>query len=88
VPSLERKFLPYTWGSYRPTWVEITLMSAGFGLMVLLYLLFSKLVPMISIWELKVGMHKAPAERAGAPVAIGAGAQGASRGSMITGTSP
>jgi molybdopterin-containing oxidoreductase family membrane subunit len=88
VPSLERKFLPYSWGSYRPTWVEITLMSAGFGLMVLLYLLFSKLVPMISIWELKVGMHKAPAETAGATVAIGAGTQGASRGSMITGTSP
>ena len=22
VPSLEHKFLPYSWGTYRPTWVE------------------------------------------------------------------
>jgi molybdopterin-containing oxidoreductase family membrane subunit len=58
VPSLERKFLSYSWGSYRPTWVEITLMIAAFGLMVLLYLLFSKFVPIISMWELKVGMRQ------------------------------
>jgi hypothetical protein len=61
VPSLSRKYLPYAWGSYRPTWVEITLMASGFGLMALLYLVFSKLVPMIAIWELKVGMQEAPA---------------------------
>jgi Ni/Fe-hydrogenase subunit HybB-like protein len=60
VPSLERKFLPYSWGSYRPTWVEITLMASGFGMMGLLYLLFAKFVPMISMWELKAGMRKAP----------------------------
>ncbi len=53
VPSLEKKFLPYSWGSYRPTWVEITLMISGFGLMTLLYLLFAKFVPVISMWELK-----------------------------------
>jgi len=61
VPSLSRKYLPYAWGSYRPTWVEMTLMASGFGLMALLYLVFSKLVPMIAIWELKVGMQEAPA---------------------------
>jgi Ni/Fe-hydrogenase subunit HybB-like protein len=60
VPSLERKFLPYSWGSYRPTWVEITLMAAGFGMMALLYLLFAKFVPIISMWELKAGLRKAP----------------------------
>jgi molybdopterin-containing oxidoreductase family membrane subunit len=57
VPSLDRKFLSYSWGSYRPTWVEDTLMASGFGLMALLYLLFSKAVPMISIWEMKVGLQ-------------------------------
>jgi Ni/Fe-hydrogenase subunit HybB-like protein len=60
VPSLEHKYLPYSWGTYRPTWVEITLMVAGFGMMALLYLLFSKLVPMISMWELEAGVRKAP----------------------------
>ena len=32
-------------------------MASSFGMMVLLYLLFSKFVPMISIWEMKVGLH-------------------------------
>src|SRR2546427_10143130 len=63
VPPLEHKFLPYSWGTYRPTWVEITLMVAGFGMMGLLYLLFSKLVPMISMWELEAGIRKAPVVR-------------------------
>jgi hypothetical protein len=57
VPSLEHKFLPYSWGTYRPTWVEDTLMASSFGMMALLYLLFAKFVPMISIWELKVGLQ-------------------------------
>jgi len=57
VPSLEHKFLPYSWGTYKPTWVEVTLMVSSFGFMLLLYLLFSKVVPMISIWELKVGLQ-------------------------------
>ena len=57
VPALERKFLPYSWGTYRPTWVEDTLMASSFGMMALLYLLFSKFVPMISIWEMKVGLQ-------------------------------
>ena len=85
VPSLQRKFLPYSWGSYRPTWVEMTLMAAGFSLMVLLYLLFSKLVPMIAIWELKVGMQTAAAARIGEPaVATGSASRGAPGGPVIT----
>jgi molybdopterin-containing oxidoreductase family membrane subunit len=57
VPALDHKFLHFSWGSYRPTWVEDTLMASSFGMMALLYLLFSKAVPMISIWELKVGLQ-------------------------------
>ncbi len=64
VPSLARKFLPYSWGSYRPTWVDITVTAGTFASLALLYLLFSKSVPIISIWELKVGRRKTPAVRA------------------------
>ena len=60
VPSLGRKFLPYSWGTYRPTWVEITITVGTFAGMALLYMLFAKAVPIISIWELKVGQHKEP----------------------------
>jgi Ni/Fe-hydrogenase subunit HybB-like protein len=55
VPSLGRKYLPYSWSSYHPTWVEITITVGTFAGLALLYLLFSKAVPIISIWELKVG---------------------------------
>ena len=57
VPALDHKFLQYAWGSYKPTWVEDTLMASSFGMMALLYLLFAKAVPMISIWEMKVGLQ-------------------------------
>jgi Ni/Fe-hydrogenase subunit HybB-like protein len=55
VPSLEFKYLPFDWGNYRPSWVEITITLATFAAMPLLYLLFVKFVPIISMWELKGG---------------------------------
>jgi Ni/Fe-hydrogenase subunit HybB-like protein len=61
VPSLGHKYLPYSWGSYRPRPVEIMITVSTFAAMALLYVLFSKLVPIISIWELKVGEHPFPA---------------------------
>jgi molybdopterin-containing oxidoreductase family membrane subunit len=57
VPSLGHKYLPYAWGTYRPRPVEIMITVATFAAMTLLYTLFSKFVPIISIWELKVGAH-------------------------------
>jgi len=57
VPSLGHKYLPYTWGHYRPQPVEIIITISTFAAMTLLYVLFSKLVPIISIWELKIGEH-------------------------------
>jgi len=63
VPSLSHKYLPYSFGTYRPTWVEITITVGTFSAMVLLYMLFAKTVPIISIWELKAA-PKAAAEHA------------------------
>jgi Ni/Fe-hydrogenase subunit HybB-like protein len=55
VPSLGHKYLPYSWGTYRPRPVEILITASTFAAMCLLYTLFAKFVPIISIWELKVG---------------------------------
>ncbi len=55
VPSLSHKYLPYSWGHYSPRPVEIIITTATFAAMILLYTLFAKLVPIISVWELKVG---------------------------------
>jgi Ni/Fe-hydrogenase subunit HybB-like protein len=62
VPSLARKYLPYSWGTYRPTWVEITITMGTFAAMGLLYTLFVKVVPIISVWEWKAGQHKQPVQ--------------------------
>jgi Ni/Fe-hydrogenase subunit HybB-like protein len=60
VPSLSHKQLAYSWGSYRPRPVELVITTATFAAMGLLYVLFSKAVPIISVWELKVGTHLHP----------------------------
>jgi len=66
VPSLGHKYLPYSWGVYRPRPVEIMITISTFAAMTLLYVLFSKFVPIISIWEMKVGEqepHETAAQR-------------------------
>jgi molybdopterin-containing oxidoreductase family membrane subunit len=57
VPSLGHKYLPYSFATYRPQPVEIIIAIATFAAMTLLYVLFAKFVPIISIWELKAGDH-------------------------------
>jgi Ni/Fe-hydrogenase subunit HybB-like protein len=56
VPSLNHKQLPYSWGTYQPTPVELLIMAATFAAMILLYTLFAKFVPIIAIWEMKAGL--------------------------------
>jgi Ni/Fe-hydrogenase subunit HybB-like protein len=71
VPSLSHKYLPYSWGTYRPSGIEIIITAGTFAAMALLYLIFIKLIPIISMWELKVGQQKQHVEyqtaRVGAP---------------------
>jgi len=62
VPSLGHKYLPYSWGVYRPRPVEIMITISTFAAMALLYVLFAKLVPIISVWELKVGAQPVAAK--------------------------
>jgi len=57
VPALGHKYLPYSFGVYRPTVPEIIIAGSTFAAMTLLYVLFAKVVPIISMWELKAGEH-------------------------------
>ena len=61
VPALGSKYLPYSHGRYEPQPVEFIIAGATFAAMTLLYVLFVKVVPIISIWELKAGGHQPPA---------------------------
>jgi Ni/Fe-hydrogenase subunit HybB-like protein len=60
VPSLATKQLPYSWGYYAPRPTEIIITTSTFAAMALLYTLFAKFVPIISIWEMRAGAHPAP----------------------------
>jgi hypothetical protein len=45
VTALHRDFLPASWGTYAPTWVDIFLFTGTIGLFSTLFLLFLKFVP-------------------------------------------
>jgi Ni/Fe-hydrogenase subunit HybB-like protein len=54
LSSPAREFDPYSWGLYQgPTLVELGVMIGSFGLFFFLYLLFVKLLPTVSITEMK-----------------------------------
>jgi Ni/Fe-hydrogenase subunit HybB-like protein len=53
VTSLHRDFLPSSWSMYTPTWVEFGTFVGTFGLFFTLFLLFTRVLPVISIGEVK-----------------------------------
>jgi molybdopterin-containing oxidoreductase family membrane subunit len=56
VTSLSRDFLPSSWGSYTPTWVEVLILMGSFGLFFTLFLLFLRFLPMVAMAEVKAIM--------------------------------
>jgi molybdopterin-containing oxidoreductase family membrane subunit len=42
-------------GQYLPSWIELSIMSATFSGFILLYMIATKFVPIVSIWEIKEG---------------------------------
>jgi molybdopterin-containing oxidoreductase family membrane subunit len=67
VPSLSVPLLPYSWGVYTPTWVELVITAASFAGFVLIIAVFVKLFPIISISEMEEGWAKLTAEEPGSP---------------------
>ncbi len=58
IPTLETPFLPIQdirpdWIKYTPTWVEWALTMAGVSIFAMLFMLFSKIAPIISISEMQ-----------------------------------
>ncbi|MFI5395913.1 MAG: NrfD/PsrC family molybdoenzyme membrane anchor subunit [Candidatus Binatia bacterium] len=58
IPTLVNPRLPYERGFYHPTWVEFSLTAGCFAAFILLYVVFSKLFPIISVWEIREGREK------------------------------
>ena len=55
VPSLSNPRSPIHRFAYAPSWVEWSLMAGCFAAFALVYMGFSKLFPLISVWELEEG---------------------------------
>ncbi len=53
VTSLSRDFLPSSWGHYVPTMYDIGILIGSFGLFFTLILIFVRVLPVISISEIK-----------------------------------
>jgi len=62
VPSLSHPRLPIDAPRYTPSWVEWSLFAAFISTFILLYAIFTKLFPIVSIWEIREGREMAVKE--------------------------
>ena len=53
VTSLSHEFVPYAWGLYVPSWVELGITAGSFAWFLTWFLLFVKFFPAVSITEMK-----------------------------------
>jgi molybdopterin-containing oxidoreductase family membrane subunit len=53
VPTLANPRLASASSFYAPTWVEIVITASTFAAIAMLYMIFSKLFPIIAVWEFK-----------------------------------
>jgi Ni/Fe-hydrogenase subunit HybB-like protein len=62
VPTLTKQRLPVEQAFYIPTWVEWSILAGCISFFMLLYALFTKLFPIVPIWEVREGRQKSIAE--------------------------
>ncbi len=65
IGNLQRNHMPFNWGTYRPTWVEISIVVMTFAGFALLYTLFSRIIPFVPVWEIKEGRLRYTLRRIG-----------------------
>jgi molybdopterin-containing oxidoreductase family membrane subunit len=53
VTSLAHDFLPSAWGLYRPSVTETIIVVGSFAWFFLLFMVFVKVLPAVSMWEVK-----------------------------------
>jgi len=73
IQPLHRDFLPSAWGTFTPTSIDWTHLFGSCALFALLFLLFVRLLPAISIHELREQLHEQPKPPPGAATAAPAG---------------
>jgi Ni/Fe-hydrogenase subunit HybB-like protein len=51
--TLQRDYVPSSWADYSPTWVEIGMFIGTMGIFMTLYLVFTRIAPVVAIAEVK-----------------------------------
>lgn len=59
-PYLPIQNVPASWQHYTPSLVEMTIIAATFAALLLIVTIFSRLFPIISVWEVAEGRIKSP----------------------------
>lgn len=89
VPTLMTPFIPAEAAGvapqYNPTWVEWTITAGAFATFLLLFTLFAKAFPIVSVWETIEGVEEVGAEKIGVEVDGPPAAAPQSTGGSITG---
>lgn len=62
VPTLTGQRLSIGAPSYMPTWVEWSILAGCLSFFIFLYMLFTKIFPIVSVWEVREGREKSMAE--------------------------
>jgi molybdopterin-containing oxidoreductase family membrane subunit len=55
--TLQVPLMPFKFGVYKPTWIEISVSLAALAGFALLFALFPKIFPIISVWEVSEEEH-------------------------------
>ncbi|MBN2012505.1 polysulfide reductase NrfD [candidate division KSB1 bacterium] len=53
ISSLSHEYMPYAWGLYRPSFIEIGIFVGSFGMFFTFFLIFLKLLPVLAMSEIK-----------------------------------
>jgi molybdopterin-containing oxidoreductase family membrane subunit len=69
VSGLRVPLMPYEPAAYAPTWVEWSMLAAGLALFALLITIFTKLFPILAVWEIAEDLEvsESPAGTVSAP---------------------
>jgi molybdopterin-containing oxidoreductase family membrane subunit len=62
VPTLTNPRIPNEMVLYFPTWIEWSILAGCISFFILLYMIFTKIFPIVSIWEVREGREKSMAE--------------------------
>ncbi|HXY54784.1 MAG TPA: NrfD/PsrC family molybdoenzyme membrane anchor subunit [Nitrospirota bacterium] len=58
IPSLSHKNMPFVWGTYSPSWVELSVTAGAFAGFTLMYTLFAKFFPMVAVTDVRELGHR------------------------------